>query len=375
MKILYIGSGAGTSGHRKDAMARLGHEVTLRDPYTLLPSNALVGQWMRQTGGVGLVEVVRARLLRSLGAQEFDAAWIDNGATVSAGLVRDLKRRVANVLCYNVDDPFGKRDGMLWREFIKAVPLYDLLAVVRLPNIEEAYRNGAKRVMRVYRSADEVAHAPRRLSSLEYETWRSEVVFIGTAFPERGPFLSELVKLGVPLTIHGERYQRLAQWSLLRPHWRAANAAESESYANAISAARICLGLVSSANRDLHTTRSMEIPALGGLLCAQRTAEHSALYEEDREAVFWSTPEECAAKCLALLADESRRIEIAAAGRRRYVSNPWQNETVIRSILEAAWSATAAPAFEESAAPGSIGATASSPVTIEETRTESNAIS
>jgi len=44
------------------------------------------------------------------------------------------------------------------------------------------------------------------------------------------------------------------------------------------------------------------------------------MYKEDEEAVFWGTPEECAAKCLALLADEARRKRIAAAGRRRCIA-------------------------------------------------------
>ncbi len=225
---------------------------------------------------------------------------------------------------------------MLWREFLKAVPAYDLLVVVRAPNVEEAYQHGAKKVMCVFRSADEIAHAPRQLNAGVREAWKSDVVFVGTAFPERGPFLAELIERGVPLTIYGQRYHRLAEWPRLKPHWREANTDTTEGYATAISAAKVCLGLLSKGNRDQHTTRSMEIPSLGGLLCAERTPEHLALYEEDREAVFWTGPEECAAKCLALLEDDSWRQAVAAAGRQRYLSNPWQNMKVIESILNAA---------------------------------------
>jgi spore maturation protein CgeB len=224
---------------------------------------------------------------------------------------------------------------MLWREFLKALPRYDLLVVVREVNIQEAYRHGAKEVLRVFMSADEVAHHPRQLTASEREEWKSEVVFVGTAFPERGPFLAELLRRGVPLAIYGNGYPRLSEWPLLQPHWRAANAETVEGYANAIGAAKVCLGLLSQRNRDQHTTRSMEIPSLGGVLCAQRTPEHVALYEEDREAVFWSSPEECTEKCLALLADDSWRQAIAAAGQRRYLGSPWRNMTVVRSVLEA----------------------------------------
>lgn len=336
MRILYIGRDSGTSGHRKAALLRLGHEVALRDPSLMLPFSLAVAHWQRRAGGFGLTEILRRRILRSIEGSEFDAAWVDHGETISASLVRDLKARIPAVLCYNIDDPFGGRDSLLWREFLKAIPEYDLLVAVRSPNVEEAYRHGAKKVLRVFMSADEVVHAPRQLTPGEREQWQSEVVFVGTAFPERGPFLAELVRLGVPLTLYGNRYDRLPEWPVLRAHWRPANADAVGTYASVIGAAKVCLGLLSKGNRDLHTTRSMEIPSLGGLLCAERTAEHSALYREDEEAVFWTTPEECAAKCFALLADEAWRRSVAEAGRRRYLLNPWRNERVVQAILEAA---------------------------------------
>lgn len=322
-------------------MVRLGHKVVNVDPHALLPAVPGVGEWRRHAGGLGLAEIVRRRVMRSLdqtglGPARFDLAWVDHGDLVSARLVDDLKARAGRVVCYNIDDPFGGRDKRMWREFLKALPRYDLLVVVREVNIQEGYRHGAKEVLRVFMSADEVAHRPWQLTAGEREEWKSEVVFVGTAFPERGPFLAELVRLGVPLAIYGNRYPRLPEWPLLQRHWRPANAETVEGYASAIGAARVCLGLLSKGNRDQHTTRSMEIPSLGGVLCAERTPEHLALYEEDREAVFWNSPEECAAKCFALLADESWRQAVAIAGRRRFLANPWRNMAVIQSVLEAA---------------------------------------
>jgi len=343
LNILFLGRNSGTSKQRKEALLRLGHRVVHLDPHALLPSNPGLHLWEWHTGAMGLAEVVRRRALRSLSKASprhdfFDVAWIEQGNLISRRFVEDLKARIPRVLCYTIDDPFGGRDPRRWRQFFRALPSYDLLVVVRACNLREAYDRGARNVLRVFMSADEIAHAPRQLTADERRQWQSEVVFVGTAFPERGPFLAELVRLGVPLSLYGHRYRRLPQWPALRPHWRPANTESSEDYAKAISAARICLGLLSKGNRDQHTTRSMEIPSLGGLLCAERTPEHLALYEEDREAVFWNTPQECASKCLALLNDATRRETIAAAGRQRYLSNPWRNMAVVETILNAATS-------------------------------------
>jgi hypothetical protein len=82
----------------------------------------------------------------------------------------------------------------------------------------------------------------------------------------------------------------------------------------------------------------MEIPSLGGVFCAKSTREHLALYKEDEEAVFWSSPEECASKCKALLSNDSWRQSIACKGHERYLKNGWANmrvaETVLKTALE-----------------------------------------
>ena len=121
----------------------------------------------------------------------------------------------------------------------------------------------------------------------------------------------EVVRRGVPLSIFGPVWRKAREWPLLQPHYRA-EYLDGDSYAYAVQCAKVSLGMLSKGNRDLHTTRSMEIPALGGLLCAERTEEHLALYRDGEEAMFWSDSAECARACQALLADEPRRQRIAA---------------------------------------------------------------
>ena len=181
-----------------------------------------------------------------------------------------------------------------------------------------------------------MAHAPIQLSQEDRAKWASEVLFVGTAFPERGRFFSELVNCGVPLSIYGNRWDRLSEWRTIRPYWKGPGLDEKYTYAAAIQSAKVSLGLLSKGNRDLHTQRSLEIPSLGGVFCAERTDEHLELYEENKEAVFWNSAEECAAKCHALLSDDAWRRSVAENGRQRYLKNGWTNEKVAEKILQAA---------------------------------------
>ena len=150
--------------------------------------------------------------------------------------------------------------------------------------------------------------------------------------PERGPFLAELVRRDVPLAIYGNRWDRAREWPMLRAHVRGPGIM-GRDYVKAIQSADVCLGLLSKGNRDLHTSRSSEIPAVGSLLCAERTVEHTAMYRENHEAVFWADAAECAARCGEMLAEPVKRRAIAEAGRRRVVELRLTHTCVLQDVL------------------------------------------
>ena len=332
--VLYLGPESGTSLHRRDAFVRLGYDVTTVDPRTLLPTSPWIDRIEWHVGPALLGAVVERRLEDRLGQKRFDLAFVDSGSLVTRRAVRALRRRAGHVVNFNHDDPYGRRDWTRFSAYRKAVPEYDLVVVVRQPNVDEANRLGARQVLLHPRVADEVAHVPRPLTSAIERQWRSDVAFVGSWMPERGPFMVDLIRRGIPLALFGPGWNKAAEWAQLAPYHRASYL-DGDAYAYAVQCAKISLGLLSKGNRDLHTTRTMEIPALGGLLCAERTEEHVAFYRDGDEALFWSDSAECASVCQALLADDPRRERIAANGRRRYLSNGYTSENLIRNVVAA----------------------------------------
>jgi spore maturation protein CgeB len=331
--ILYLGPLSGTSLHRRDAFVRLGCRVCTIEPRALLPRSSWIDRVEWHLSPALLGSFVQRRLAEQLEGQRYDLAFIDNGSLVTAATVRMLRRCCTHVVNFNHDDPFGARDRVRFAAYRGAVPEYDLLVVVRGVNVEEAKRCGARQVLLHPMVSDEVAHAPRPLTAELRARWQSEVAFIGSWMPERGPFLQELVNRGVPLAIYGPGWSKAPEWAELRKQHRA-DYLEGDDYAYAVQCAKISLGLLSKGNRDQHTTRSMEIPALGGLLCAERTDDHRSFYQEGVEGVFWSDANECAQACGELLADPARREAIAASGHRRSVHNGYTSERLLRRLLD-----------------------------------------
>lgn len=336
LKILFLGDDGGNAIKRGHALRRLGHDVMLIDPYSLFPVKNLVGRLIYY-GGAPLIEsYLKKKITPIICNFNFDVTYVDNGELVGRKILSVLKEVSSLIINYNNDDPFGTRDKKKWRLYLEAVPHYDLLAVVRQVNVAEAYALGAKKVLQVFMAVDEL-DGPREIMPQDRLQFSHEVLFIGTWMPERGPFLQKLVEAGVPLTIYGNDWQKAPEWPALQSVWQGP-AIYGDGYIKALQLAKVSLGLLSKGNRDLHTTRTFEIPYCGGLLCAERTSEHLQLYQEDVEAVFWSDVNECIEKCKRLLDDDKLRADIAEKGRIRCRRNGIFNETNLKKMLEAAYS-------------------------------------
>ncbi|MBI2733153.1 MAG: glycosyltransferase [Aquabacterium sp.] len=334
LRILYLGTQSGTCLDRAHAYRRLGHHVEHVDPRRLLPESVWTDRVSWHLGGHLLAPWLKPRLVRVLAKlPHFDLCHVDCGEWVTPDVVALLRQKADAVINYCIDDPTGPRDGLRFKAYRQSASAYDLLVVMRQVNVQEAKALGARRVLRVFMSADEVSHAPRPIDARDLAIWASDVLFLGSWMPERGPFLKGLIERGVPLSIRGAHWHKAPEWPLLQPFWLG-GAIGGDDYAKAIQCAKVNLGLLSKGNRDLHTTRSLEVPAVGGLLCAERTSEHEAMYAEGHEAVFWRSVDECASQCHALLAHDAHRRAMALAGQQRLQRNGNMNERVLQRVLD-----------------------------------------
>jgi spore maturation protein CgeB len=335
LHVLFLGANGGNSLKRAHALKRLGHEVMPIDPYSLFPFKNFIGRLIYYAGAPLIERYLKKRLALIIQNCSFDVTFVDNGELIGREVLGVLRKVSPLIINYNNDDPFGPRDKKKWRLYLEAIPDYDLLAVVRPVNVPEAYNRGAKKVLQVYMAVDEL-DGPREITSQDRLSFPHEVLFIGTWMPERGPFMAALLKAGLPLAIYGNSWQKAAEWSTLKSVWQGP-AIYGDDYIKAVQLAKISLGLLSKGNRDLHTTRTFEIPYAGGLLCAERTSEHLHLYQEDIEAVYWRDVTECIEKCHRLLENEEMRRDIAAKGRGRCLKNGIFNQRNLDKMLKAAF--------------------------------------
>ena len=94
----------------------------------------------------------------------------------------------------------------------------------------------------------------------------------------------------------------------------------SAEYVRAIWATDVNLGFLRRQNRDLHTDRSVEIPACGGFLLAERSSEHEELFRGGEEADWFTGEDELVRKVRHWLDRPDERAQVARAGRARCVA-------------------------------------------------------
>jgi hypothetical protein len=90
MRIAFIGPARGTSLHRARALERLGHTVTIIDPWQWLSQSKWVGRWLHRTGGVGVGLYIDRRLFAAVTAAQPELIFVNQGEFLGPNQLRRL---------------------------------------------------------------------------------------------------------------------------------------------------------------------------------------------------------------------------------------------------------------------------------------------
>lgn len=278
-----------------------------------------------------------ARMVAAVRAAAPELLWIEKGTMIAPAAIAAARRACPGmrVYAYSDDDMFLRHNRS--RAFVRTLPLYDRVYTTKADNLrpEELPALGARAVARVDKAFDPERHFPMPVSEAERAELGAEVGFIGTYERNRAEAMHHLAVNGVPVRVWGNGWEACPfRHPDLRIERRAVvNTAARARYTLSICATRINLGFLRKLNRDTHTDRSVEIPACGGFMLAERSDDHRRLFEEGREAEFFGSREELLAKVRHYLAHEELRAPIAAAGRARCVRDDYSHAARMRFML------------------------------------------
>jgi hypothetical protein len=319
--------------HLRNAAATLGVEAHFFDSTRAFEApgwRRRVDWWTRGRRPTRLREfsdgVVRA-------AQELrPGAVLTTGiAPVDAAALRVLRGLGVLSLNFLTDDPWNPAHRAPW--FMDALAQYDWVFSPRQANLADLASLEGPRVHYLQFAYAPEVHFPERLSSeAERRRYEADVMFAGGADADRVALVSTLTDHGLQVALYGGYWDKDAA---TRPHAR--GFVDAAGLRKATNGAAVCLCLVRRANRDGHSMRTFEIPAMDGCLLIEDTTEHRALFgEEDQAVVYFRSADEAASQAAALVNDEARRRRLAAASYRLVTAGPHTYADRLSELLRVA---------------------------------------
>jgi hypothetical protein len=278
-----------------------------------------------------IVRRVNRDLLRAVFQEKPDLVWFDKPIQFTPDTIQTIKQTGALTVCYNPDNPFGTLKEQIWYQFYKVIRLFDLHCLFREVDVPR-YTQWGLPWIRTTLSFEPSVHFPPPSGWSDSQRPRS-VSYVGSPFEQRPDFLRRLADdKGIPVAIAGDRWQKFLNPDVFR-RLVTDGYRSDDQYREAIWQSRINLSFVTHFNEEDISHKSVEIAACGGFLLALRTSGHQALFDEDREAAFFSSLEECADKCRFYLEHPALRAAIAQKGRERGVRSGYDNDTQLARIL------------------------------------------
>lgn len=322
-KILGIGAHFDHNVWRFRAFENLGLRVRYLDSR---PRLAKMGS-LRHKLGLAASPRLLSRACAALREFQPDLLWIDTGTEFGPGELATMRAaHSCPFVLYHSDDWLNSSYSIAPSR--NAISAYDAHVVPRPVMVGELLLAGAAQVVKSRFSYEPSIHKPTASSLLS----RPVIQFIGRADPDRVDLLRRLSERAFPVSAVGPGFPELLLGSGAAVSPDQPLQAE---YARVVGEARISLGLLARQSRDQHTCRSVEIPACGGLLVAERTPEHEDMYIDTEESFFFSDVDELGDIASFCLRNEAASQRVAEAGRRRASSSGYDHSSEARRVLDA----------------------------------------
>lgn len=339
MKILSVGSMNGISNtcvHRHWALEKIANEVDIVNMY-----GAPISFWFKLVNRLFLYGLplrlpdnsnANRKIKKKVAQKDYDIVWIDKGWVINKETLKFIKKKnpKTRIISYSPDNMVLRHNQS--QNYLECIPFYDFIFTNKSYILEDMRKLGAKNIHFVNNSYEDTFHFPRELTLTEYKNLGGDVGFVGVWEEERCESILYLAKNGINVRVFGG-----GKWINYKNSYPNLIIEDKglygEDYSKSFQAFKISLCFLRKMNYDLQTTRTMEIPGCGGFMLAERTEEHSRLFEENLEAVFFSNNEELLEKCKFYLANEEERKKIAKKGLLRCQVSGYSNEKTIKKMV------------------------------------------
>lgn len=231
-------------------------------------------------------------------------------------------------LNFLTDDPWNPAHKAPW--FMEALPYYDRVFSPRRANVKDLRNLGCQDVGYLpFAYAPELHFSEPPATAVEQKRFAADVVFAGGGDLDRVHYLIALIRAGFKVALYGGFWDRYPETKAYgRGH------ADPQTLRKAIGGAKVTLCLVRKANRDGHSMRTFEVPAIGACMLVEDTEEHREIFGEQGESVtYFASIEEMIEKTKYLLRGDAERQRLAMRARDLIISGANTYQDRLKRII------------------------------------------
>lgn len=321
MKIIIVGDFVHEMYERAlyNAFKELGEEVIAFELYKCSGNNTF-SRFIRKIQSRLLfgpiILKLNSDLISQVREQKPDLIFLYRTPQIYANTVIEVKKLGAKVFSYNNDDPFsGIPTLRFWRHYQQAAKFCDHNFVYRKKNILDFKSIDVENVS-VLRSY----YIKENNFPIDCEK-KYDVIFIGHYENDgRDKYIKALIDAGISITVFGDKlWEKSSIYTQIKSVIRASK--RGREYNETLNRAKIALVFLSKINADTYTRRCFEIPAAKTLMLSEYTDDLNSMFVADKEAVYFSHPEELVNKCRYLLNNRELISEISDNGYRKLIQS------------------------------------------------------
>ena len=272
------------------------------------------------------------KIIKFIKRNNYDVVWIDKGVTINPKTLKKIHKLQpqTKIISYSPDNMALRHNQS--QNYLGCIPIYDFHITTKSYILDDMKKLGAKNIYFVCQSYESKFHYPRKITEDDINRLGADVGFVGSWEKERMDSILYLTRNGIKVRVFGDK-----KWEICRgdnPNLIIEDyGLYDEDYSKSFKCFKISLCFLRKMNFDQQTSRTMEIPASGGFMLAERTEEHMMLFEEGKEAEFFGSNEELLEKCRYYLEHEEERVQITKAGLNRCKESGYSNLETLRKIL------------------------------------------
>ena len=236
---------------------------------------------------------------------------------------------LAKIIYFSNDNMILNHNNNFFINKIFRSGIFDKINLINIPN----YKKFSKKYNSNIHFTDKAYSEKMHFKKFNYkQKFKYDVTFIGSCTLDRVKLLTSLEREGLKINIWGYGWENYAN------HFKRKNTFKGEEvfnnkYRDIMASSKINLSFLRKINYDTQTSRSIEIPAAGGLILTEYSSTHKRIYGTLSKNILFKNSTDLSNKIKFYLKNEEFRKKITNLVQKKIIKDIKSYEKKIGDIL------------------------------------------